>query len=120
MGSFTIILPELPMEPFSQEDILSPDLQLIITCVTVITIMKFTDQPKLIGVTRLNEKSQLVIPKEARRLLGIGPGDRVLIAAAPFLRGILIARPEDVEERLQKMVSNTEKTIGVVRQKLKK
>ncbi|MCX6003551.1 MAG: AbrB/MazE/SpoVT family DNA-binding domain-containing protein [Chloroflexi bacterium] len=99
---------------------MSSDLQLIITCVTVITIMNIINQPKLIGIAHLNGKSQLVIPKEARRLLGIGPGDRVLIAAAPFLKGILITRPEDVEEHLQKMVSNTEKTIGVVRKELKK
>jgi AbrB family looped-hinge helix DNA binding protein len=71
-------------------------------------------------VARLNEKSQLVIPKEAREILGIGPGDRVLIATAPFFKAIFIARPEDVEEHLQKMVANTEKTIGVVRKKLKK
>ena len=82
--------------------------------------MNIIDQPKLIGVARLNEKSQLVIPKEARELLGIGPGDRVLIAIAPFFKAIVIARPEDVEEHLQKMVSNTEKTIDVMRKKLKK
>jgi AbrB family looped-hinge helix DNA binding protein len=78
------------------------------------------DQPKLVGVAHLNEKSQLVIPKEARKYLGIGPGDRVLIAIAPFLKAIVVARPEDVEEHLQKMMSNTQRTIGAVRKKLKK
>jgi len=77
-------------------------------------------QPKIIGVARLGEKSQLVIPKEARELLGLGPGDRVLITTAPFLKGIVIARPEDVETQLQTMMSDTEKTIGIVRKKLKK
>jgi len=95
-------------------------LQSIITCVTIITIMNMMNQPKLIGIAHLNEKSQLVIPKEAREILGIGPGDRVLIAAAPFLKAILIARPEEVESHLQNMVSNTEKTIGAMRKKLKK
>ena len=78
------------------------------------------NQPKLIGIAHLNEKSQLVIPKEARELLGIGPGDRVLVAAAPFLKAIIIARPEDLEKHLKKMVSNTQKTIGVVRKQIKK
>jgi AbrB family looped-hinge helix DNA binding protein len=77
------------------------------------------DQPKIVGVARLNEKSQLVIPKEARDLLGIGPGDRVLISVAPFLNAIVIARPEDIENHLLRMVSDTEKTIGQVRDKLK-
>ena len=95
-------------------------MQLIITCITIITIMNILNQPRLIGVARLNEKSQLVIPKEARALLGIGPGDRVLIATAPFFKAIFIARPEDVETQLQNMMSDTEKTIGIVRKKLKK
>jgi len=82
--------------------------------------MNFPNQPRLVGVARLNEKSQLVIPKEARELLGIGPGDRVLIMAAPFLRSIIIARPEDVEAQLQNMMADTEKTIGDVRKNLKK
>ena len=82
--------------------------------------MNIKNQPKLIGIAHLNEKSQLVIPKEARELLGIGPGDRVLIAAAPFLKAIIIARPEDLEKHLQMMVSNTQKTIGVVRKQIKK
>jgi len=40
--------------------------------------------------------------------------------AAPFRKAILIARPEDVEEHLKKMVANTEKTIGAMRKKLEK
>jgi AbrB family looped-hinge helix DNA binding protein len=82
--------------------------------------MTIINQPKIIGVARLNEKSQLVIPKEARELLGIGPGDRVLITTAPFMKAIVIARPEDVEAQLQSMMSDTEKTIGIVRKKLNK
>jgi AbrB family looped-hinge helix DNA binding protein len=95
------------------------DLQLFITYTTIITIMNMMNQAKLIGVVRLNEKSQLVIPKEAREFLKIGPGDRVLIATAPFFKAIFIARPEDIEAQLQGMMSDTEKTISAVRKKLK-
>jgi AbrB family looped-hinge helix DNA binding protein len=95
-------------------------LSWIITYVTIITSMKMKNQPRLLSIARLNEKGQLVIPKEAREFLGIGPGDRVLISAAPFRKAIFIARPEDVEEQLQQMVSNTEKTIVAMRKKLKK
>ena len=96
------------------------NLHPIITYVTIITNMKTMNQPRLLGIARLNEKGQLVIPKEAREYLGIGPGDRVLIAAAPFRKAIMIARPEDVEAQLQMMVANTEKTIVAMRKKLKK
>jgi len=69
-------------------------------------------------VARLNEKSQLVIPKEAREILGIGPGDRVLISVAPFLKALIIARPEDIEGQLRRMISDSVKTIVEVRDKL--
>lgn len=102
-----------------QEVRLICDLHIKIISITIITIMNDVDQPRLVGVARLNEKSQLVIPKEARELLSIGPGDRVLITTAPFLKAIIIARPEEVEQHLQKLVANTEKTIGAMRKKLK-
>jgi AbrB family looped-hinge helix DNA binding protein len=76
------------------------------------------NSPRLLGVARLNEKGQLVRPKEARDFLGIGPGDRVLISTAPFLKAIVVARPEDVEAQLQNMMSNTKKSITAVRKKL--
>jgi AbrB family looped-hinge helix DNA binding protein len=82
--------------------------------------MNSFNRPKLLGVAHLNEKCQLVIPKEAREFLGIGPGDRVLITTAPFLKAIVIARPEDVEAQLQQMMSDTKMTIGAVRKKLNK
>jgi len=81
---------------------------------------KSITQPKLLGIAHLNTKSQLVIPKEAREFLGIGPGDRILITTAPFFKAIVIARPEDFEAQLQNMMTDTEKTIGAVRKELKK
>ena len=70
--------------------------------------MNFLPKPKLLAVGQLNEKSQLVIPKEARDALGIGPGDRVIIALAPFADALVIARPEEVENHLRKMVGASE------------
>lgn len=70
--------------------------------------MNFLPKPKLLAVGQLNEKSQLVIPKEAREAIGIGPGDRVIIALAPFADAIVIAKPEELENHLRKMVGATE------------
>lgn len=92
----------------------------LLTGVTIITGKNMIHQTKLLGVARLNTKSQLVIPKEAREFLGIGPGDRLLVVSAPLRKALILARPEDVEEHLKKMVSNTEKTIGAMHKKLKK
>jgi AbrB family looped-hinge helix DNA binding protein len=82
--------------------------------------MNIKNQPKLLGVANLNEKSQLVIPKEAREFLGIGPGDRVLITTAPFFKAIVIARPEDFEAHLQSMMANTVETLGDIKKEFKK
>jgi AbrB family looped-hinge helix DNA binding protein len=82
--------------------------------------MNMMNQPRIVGMGRLNEKSQVVIPKEAREILGVGPGDRLLITVAPFFKGLIIARPEDIESHLQQMISNNEKTIGAVRKKISK
>lgn len=71
-------------------------------------IMNFIPKPKLLAVGQLNEKSQLVIPKEAREAIGIGPGDRVIIALAPFAEALVIAKPEELENHLRKMVGVTE------------
>ena len=88
--------------------------------VTIITIMNIHNRPKLLGVANLNDKGQLVIPKDAREYLGIGPGDRVMITTAPNFKAIIIARPEDFEEKLQNMMANTVDALGAVRKELKK
>lgn len=77
--------------------------------------MNINNRPKLLGVANLNEKGQLVIPKEAREFLGIGPGDRVLITTAPFFKAIVITRPEDFEAQLQTMMANTVEALGAMR-----
>lgn len=92
----------------------------IITCVTINRSVNMTNQPKLLGVAHLNAKSQVVIPKEAREFLGIGPGDRVLVVSAPFRKALILMRPEDMEEQLNKLVSNSQKTINAMHNKLNK
>ena len=82
-------------------------LTLTITSITIITIMNIFPKPKLLAIGQLNEKSQLVIPKDAREAIGIGPGDRVVIALAPFANVLVIARPEDLEEHLKDMVATS-------------
>lgn len=48
---------------------------------------------KFAATVTVGEKGQIVIPKGARDLLGIGPGDTLLLLA-DVDRGIAIARPD--------------------------
>jgi len=66
--------------------------------------MNIIPKPKLLAIAQLNEKSQLVIPKEAREAIGIGPGDRVVVALAPFGKALVITKPESLEEQLKQMM----------------
>ena len=70
--------------------------------------MNIFPKPKLLAIGQLNDKSQLVIPKEAREAIGIGPGDRVIIALAPFADALVIAKPEELENHLKRMVGLTD------------
>ena len=49
------------------------------------------------GTAKVGEKGQIVIPKEARTLFGIQPGDTLLILGDDA-SGIIISRPEVVHQ----------------------
>jgi len=77
--------------------------------------MNIFSKPKLLAISQLNEKSQLVIPKDAREAINIGPGDRVVIALAPFAQAIVIAKPEELEKHLNKIVTHSEQSANDIR-----
>ena len=70
------------------------------------------DERYFMSSVRIGPKGQIVIPKEARELFGIGPGDTLVLLADkkkgiaiqtadklnPFLRKAFEALPEDGEE----------------------
>ena len=54
----------------------------------------------IFGTVKVGEKGQIVIPKEARTVFGIQPGDTLLVDET---RGIVVTRPEvmrDVAARI--------------------
>ena len=54
------------------------------------------------GTVKVGERGQIVIPKEARELFGIRPGDTLLVLGDET-RGIVVTRPEvmrDVAARI--------------------
>lgn len=42
-------------------------------------VMQEKEGKYIFGVVKLGDKSQIVIPKEARKVYGIGPGDALLL-----------------------------------------
>ncbi len=82
--------------------------------------MNILPKPKLLAIAQLNEKSQVVIPKEARDAIGIGPGDRVVLALAPFGKALVVTKPEILEEQLDKIVTMQKSTKDEVRSDLTK
>ena len=60
------------------------------------------------GPARVGDRGQIVIPKEARELFGIQPGDTLLILGDQET-GLIVSRPEvlnDLADQLLKQMKN--------------
>lgn len=62
---------------------------------------------RVFGTARVGDRGQIVIPKEARELFGIRPGDTLLIVGEADT-GLIISRP-DVLNNLANELLNTVK-----------
>lgn len=54
------------------------------------------------GTVKVGERGQIVIPKDARALFGIQPGDTLLILGDEK-SGIIVTRPEVVSDMAQRV-----------------
>lgn len=52
---------------------------------------------KYIGICRVGEKGQIVIPKEARNMFGIVPGDSVVVLCDKE-KGMALVKADAIEE----------------------
>ena len=55
------------------------------------------DKDKFIGVCKVGEKGQIVIPKEARDMFNISAGDYVLVLCDKN-RGIAVVKPDSFDD----------------------
>ena len=62
----------------------------------------------IFGTAKVGEKGQIVIPKEARQIFGIGPGDTLLILGDED-NGILITKPEVLHQAASQIFQRMEK-----------
>jgi AbrB family looped-hinge helix DNA binding protein len=62
---------------------------------------------KFIGVAKVGEKGQIVIPKEARDMFDIKPGDSVVILCDKS-KGIAVLKADEIEEFADKVFAKVE------------
>lgn len=65
---------------------------------------------RVFGTAKVGDRGQIVIPKEARELFGIQPGDTLLILGESDT-GLIVSRPEalnDLADKLLNSVKNEE------------
>ncbi len=62
----------------------------------------------IFGTAKVGEKGQIVIPKEARQLFGIQPGDTLLILGDED-SGIIISKPEVLHQAADQIFEQMEK-----------
>lgn len=56
---------------------------------------KRTDKKHMFGITRVNDKGQITLPKKCREVFGIKPGDAILILGDED-RGIAIVKVSEI------------------------
>jgi len=62
---------------------------------------------KFIGIAKVGEKGQIVIPKEAREMFNIKPGDNVVLLCDKK-KGMALVKSNAFEEAMDKMMPSSE------------
>ena len=65
-------------------------------------------QQRVFGTAKVGDRGQIVIPKEARELFGIKPGDTLLILGESET-GLIISRPEVLNKLANEILQNVNK-----------
>jgi AbrB family looped-hinge helix DNA binding protein len=58
---------------------------------------------KFVGISKVGEKGQIVIPKEAREMFNINPGDSMVVLCDKK-RGMAIVKSEVLEDKIEKII----------------
>ena len=62
-------------------------------------------QQRVFGTAKVGDRGQIVIPKEARELFGIKPGDTLLILGESET-GLIVSRPEVLNNLANQILNN--------------
>jgi AbrB family looped-hinge helix DNA binding protein len=63
---------------------------------------------RVFGTAKVGDRGQIVIPKEAREMFGIQPGDTLLIVGESET-GLIVSRPEALNDLADKLLNNVKK-----------
>ena len=63
---------------------------------------------RVFGTAKVGDRGQIVIPKEARELFGIRPGDTLLILGDEEV-GLIVSRPEVLSDLANKILKDVTK-----------
>ena len=63
---------------------------------------------RVFGTAKVGDRGQIVIPKEARELFGIRPGDTLLILGDEDA-GLIVSRPEVLSDLADQIMKNVNK-----------
>ena len=63
------------------------------------------NQRRVFGTAKAGDRGQIVIPKEARELFGIKPGDTLLIVGE-LDTGLIVSRPEVLNHLANELLNN--------------
>lgn len=66
------------------------------------------NKDKYVGISKVGEKGQIVIPKEARDMFDIKPGDSV-VALCDKKKGMAIVKANVLEESIDKFIPKGDK-----------
>ncbi len=66
------------------------------------------NQRRVFGTAKVGDRGQIVIPKEARELFGIKPGDTLLIVGEADT-GLIVSRPEILNDLANELLNNVKK-----------
>ena len=65
------------------------------------------EKDKYVGICKVGEKGQIVIPKEARDIFGIKPGDSIVVLCDKA-QGIALVKSDVIEDLTSKVFSKGE------------
>lgn len=71
-------------------------------------ILGKTNSRRVIGTAKVGDRGQIVIPKEARELFGIRPGDTLLILGEEDT-GLIVSRPEVLSNIASRILDGVKK-----------
>ena len=67
-----------------------------------------TNARRVFGTAKVGDRGQIVIPKEARELFGIRPGDTLLIVGEEHT-GLIVSRPEMLDSVADALLTSMKK-----------